>query len=905
MVFGKGLRTRLLISFLLISLIPFGAGSYMAYRTVRVEAEQSVVREMSALAGAAAETLNLYMTERVSDQLIWSDLLVIREAIAFSELREEAEQTLRAMVKLYSGYQAVMVTDVRGICVFSTSRRFAGENFSQSPLFLEAQQGLYVSDLHQDRRIADIDPDSQGWTVSISVPIKHKRKLIGVLTSFLKWSSIEHILAEISVGKTGYVFMVSKDGKIISHPSRELYGKTISGPGMKLEPLEKALADKKTSTAYSVRNAKTGKLDYQIVGIAHPKGDDYFAGLGWRLVAGADTGETMAFLPIIVHNLTIAGAAIAVLVIAFAFLLARSIVAPITAVARQVTQISEGDASVDFAAMSTDEELQPLIRAIDRYHVMVEERTKELVQANEQLRQEIRDRRLAEEAQRKTEERYRTLFEESKDAILIVHPDGEIIDANPSCSELFGAAREEIVGHDILQFYWNPGDRGLLGAQIRQAGFAREFQWEVRRKDGSQRDCVLNSSAWKDKHGNILGHLSIVRDVTDSRRLQEQLLRSQKMEAVGTLAGGIAHDFNNLLHVIQGYAEMALLDVQETQSGYSELHQIMRAARSAAELTQGLLTFSRRVESRLRPIHLNQELNQVVRMLARTIPKMIDIQLLLSETVDPVKADPAQFQQVVMNLAVNARDAMPNGGKLVLETQNIYLDEEYCKSHLDVERGNYVLLAVTDTGSGMSKKTVDRIFEPFFTTKKVGEGTGLGLAMVYGIVKNHGGGIICYSEPGQGTTFKIYWPALEREAAADAEEETAVLVGGSETILLVDDEEAVRKLGEQILKRFGYTVLSAPNGKEGLEVFTQERERIALIILDLIMPEMSGRECLSEILKIDPATKIIVATGYAANGQIDQAVKEGARTSMRKPFEARQMLTLVRRVLDEKPAPQN
>jgi two-component system, cell cycle sensor histidine kinase and response regulator CckA len=242
--------------------------------------------------------------------------------------------------------------------------------------------------------------------------------------------------------------------------------------------------------------------------------------------------------------------------------------------------------------------------------------------------------------------------------------------------------------------------------------------------------------------------------------LQKQLIEAQKMEAIGTLAGGIAHDFNNLLQVINGYAEIAMFRIKEGDVGYSALLEIRRAARSAAELTQGLLTFSRRVESKLRPVDLNQELQEVAKMLARTLPKMIEIEMDLFEPLDTVNSDPAQLQQVVMNLAVNARDAMPNGGRLSIETKNVHLDEEYCKSYLEVSPGNYVLLSISDSGTGMDEETRKHIFDPFFTTKETGKGTGLGLSIVFGIVKSHGGNILCHSEPGHGTTFKVYLPAL-------------------------------------------------------------------------------------------------------------------------------------------------
>ena len=349
----------------------------------------------------------------------------------------------------------------------------------------------------------------------------------------------------------------------------------------------------------------------------------------------------------------------------------------------------------------------------------------------------------------------------------------------------------------------------------------------------------------------------------------------------------------------QGYADLGLLDVKNEQPGHSELTEIRAAARQAAELTRGLLTFSRRVEGELLRVDLNHELMPISKMLKRTIPKMISIQLNLAEDLRTVKADPGQLLQAVMNLAVNARDAMPDGGKIVIETANVHLDADYCKAHHASKPGDYVLLAISDTGCGMDKETREKIFDPFFTTKEIGKGTGLGLSVVYGIVKSHGGNIICYSEPGEGTTFKIYIPAVEQSREPRELDQSGGLVGGTETILLVDDEDSVRMMAVELLQRFGYSVLTASNGREALEVFHKHAESIALVILDLIMPEMGGRECLRELLRIDPDVAVLIASGYGANGQIDGAMEEGAKASIRKPYEARQLLETVRSVLDE------
>ena len=494
-----------------------------------------------------------------------------------------------------------------------------------------------------------------------------------------------------------------------------------------------------------------------------------------------------------------------------------------------------------------------------------------------------------------------TAVEQAAESVEITDSEGTIVYVNPAFERTTGYSRQEAIGNKP----------SILSRTKHDAAFYQEI-WEVisagrtwngnllnKRKDGSLFEEEVTISPVRDESGTIVNYVAVKRDVTNEVLLQKQLLEAQKMEAVGTLAGGIAHDFNNLLQVIIGFAEVAFFDIQEGDPGYAELGEIKNAALNAAELTQGLLTFSRRLESKLRPVDVNLELERLTKMLRRTLPKMIKIEMNLSKHIDTVNADPAQLQQVIMNLAVNARDAMPNGGTLSIQTKNIYFDEEYCESHLDTSPGHHVLLSISDSGTGMSEQTRKHIFDPFFTTKATGKGTGLGLSVAFGIVKSHGGRILCYSEQGQGTSFKIYLPAMKEVQELDDFPRFSASTGGSETILLVDDEDAVRQLACQVLGKFGYTLLTASNGKEGVQVFSRERHRIDLVILDLIMPEMDGRECLSEILRLAPETKVIIASGYAANGQIALSLEEGAKTSISKPYDVRGLLEAVRKTLDE------
>ncbi|MHB8202151.1 MAG: PAS domain S-box protein [Desulfomonilaceae bacterium] len=510
---------------------------------------------------------------------------------------------------------------------------------------------------------------------------------------------------------------------------------------------------------------------------------------------------------------------------------------------------------------------------------------------------DISGRRRSEEAQR----RLATAVEQSIEAVMITDRNGKIQYINPAFEHISGYRKEEVIGRDT-RFLKNEGlDSSYYKEPL--AAIRSGKPWKGRlvsqRKDGQIFYEDVAISPVRDSSGEIVSFVDVAHDVTENVELQIQLIQAQKMEAVGTLAGGIAHDFNNLLQVVLGYSEFMLQRKKESEPDYDGLQKIYQAGKRGADLVKNLLTFSRKVGTKYVAVNLNQEISQVQHLLSRTIPKTIKIDLHLSGDLESIKADPSQVGQILMNLGVNARDAMPDGGTLTIETASVQLDKEYCSSHLEAMPGSYVLLTVSDTGQGMDKKTLSHIFEPFFSTKEVGKGTGLGLATVYGIVKQHDGHIICYSEPGHGTTFKIYLPAIRTEQDLEATTFEMAIPGGTETILLVDDEESIRELGAELLNSFGYKVMTAGNGKEALETYRVEKDRIALILLDLIMPEMDGKKCLEEILQVDSNAKVIIASGYSEHGPAKGIMAAGAKGFIDKPFDMRELLEKIRKTIDE------
>jgi two-component system cell cycle sensor histidine kinase/response regulator CckA len=497
-------------------------------------------------------------------------------------------------------------------------------------------------------------------------------------------------------------------------------------------------------------------------------------------------------------------------------------------------------------------------------------------------------------------ERFRSLLDQTRDSILVMEvPSGRVIDANQSATKNLGYSREELLGktaenlwpEEVLEFL----NRAPQEPQEEAEAKLIECLMSTRQGKRFPVEVVLRH-AWFDES---VYAVAVARDISQRKMLEEQLQESQKMEAIGTLAGGVAHDFNNLLQVILGYADMLLQKKQNEDPDRKGLLAIRRAAKDGGDLVRELLTFSRKAGIASRPINLNDEVKRIQELLSRTIPKMIEIELDLADELKTVSADPRHMEQVLLNLAINARDAMPEGGKLTIETKNAILDAEYCRFNLQVEPGEYVRLAVSDTGHGMDRDTVEHIFEPFYTTKSTGKGTGLGLATVFGIVKSHGGHITCSSEPNMGTTFKIYLPTVASDREKEPETITETIPRGTETVLIVDDEPVILELGQEILRACGYAVLTASNGQDALELYRRKKDEIALVILDLIMPHMGGRECLEQLLKIDPDVRVLVGSGAAFNESTKEAIEHKAAGFISKPYEAKELLRAVRTVLDE------
>jgi len=512
---------------------------------------------------------------------------------------------------------------------------------------------------------------------------------------------------------------------------------------------------------------------------------------------------------------------------------------------------------------------------------------------------DVDDRVTAEQARRDSEEKLSKMFRLSPDAISISSvEDGRFLEVNEAYLRLSGYQREELIGRTALEMgIWaDPSARARMLEQLRKEGVIQNLEVVIRAKEGQEK-VVLVSLEIMDINGQEY-IVAFSRDITERRSLEERFRQSQKMEAVGRLAGGIAHDFNNILTVISGYAQ--LLQERKDAGIAEEAGSIAEAANRAASLTRQLLAFGRQQVLEPRVIHLNDIVRSMEKMLRRLIGEDVELVTVLAQDAGAVQADPSQIEQIIMNLVVNARDAMPAGGRIIVETMNTELSHSYVHELREVEPGNYVMLAVSDTGTGMDAQTQARIFEPFFTTKEMGRGTGLGLSTVYGIVTQSQGHIWVYSEVGHGTTFKIYFPRVEEPSRVERlEPQPAGVVRGAETILLVEDDRALRNLAVKILRREGYTVLEAEGSVQAEEICRLHQGHIDLILTDMVMPQMSGRELVQRARALRPRMRVLYMSGYTEYAATQRTGFELDAPLISKPFTSVTLSSKIREVLQQ------
>ncbi len=513
-------------------------------------------------------------------------------------------------------------------------------------------------------------------------------------------------------------------------------------------------------------------------------------------------------------------------------------------------------------------------------------------------------RREADNALRESSEKYRTILESIEEGYFETDQKGNLTFSNEAFGKILGYPRNQLLGMNSRDYTTTDTAEKIsrIMEQIEQTGRPEDVtDYEVIRKDGSKAALELSISLLTDKDGKPAGFRGMLRDVTrrketeyKNRLLEIQLQQAQKMESIGTLAGGIAHDFNNILMGIQGNATLMLLKIESEHPNYEKIKNVEKFVQNGTELTNQLLGFARRGKYLVKTTDLNEVIEKSSALFART-KKEIQVHTVFHDEIWAVEVDRGQIEQALLNLYVNAWQAMPAGGDIYLKTRNVMLDSSYVKP-FKVEPGKYVEISVTDTGVGIDRKTRERIFEPFFTTKEMGRGTGLGLASVYGIIKSHSGYIEVHSEKEKGTTFTVYLPASEKEAVREKTVPAAMLKGTG-TILLIDDEKMILDVGRELLEELGYTVLSALSGREALDIFQKNSDKIDLVIMDMIMPGMGGGETFDRLRAINPNIKVLLSSGYSVNGQASKILHRGCDGFIQKPFNLNQLSEKIGKIM--------
>jgi PAS domain S-box-containing protein len=584
------------------------------------------------------------------------------------------------------------------------------------------------------------------------------------------------------------------------------------------------------------------------------------------VVSSADVQKELRV--IVLNNIVLSLLITLIAIFSINTLLSRIVIRPVLDLHKSVSRFKEG-ALPDAVAVRAADEIGELSMEFNRMSRSIQERNDKLVES---------------------EERIKSLFERVEHAIFGLDREGNIIEANSKFTEMFGTVKNIC----NLLTSEKKAQECLYNSISNKVVHAEEH---VMGKYGNELIVLLSMYPEIGFNGDIEGYDGYIIDITEKKRLEERLIRSQKMEAVGTLVGGMAHEFNNLLTAILGYSEIMLSMITEGDQYYKPVNIIHEAAKRGADFGRKILTITRKEKIETKPVNINDIINNSIDLLQRSIPKNIEIVVKLSNDIPAINADPSQIQQVIVNLAINARDAMPDGGKLFIETSAISAEDDV-PGDMGAVRQGFIKLSVADTGTGIDVETQSKIFDPFFTTKEVGKGTGLGLYMVHSIINNHGGYINLYSEPLKGTQFNIYLPVSRLTEPEEANDIRSVK--GTGTILVIDDEADVRELCKDLLKTLGYSVLPADSGSAGIRIYRERKDEIALVILDMIMPKMGGREVFQTLKMINPEVKVLLCSGFSQNGfaGIEELLRKGAVEFVQKPFSRQAIGLAIKKALE-------
>ena len=948
---GMGIRSKLVLSIGLLFVLALGAVEAVGVLGVPfTPLEGRLARQrheiflgLNQLADQKEARLARWLLERKADCRMAAGNELVSEVVermvrAVAELRRrgldgaelaraledvEGRQRLRAyfarMLQAYGMYAGVEVADaLDGRVLVSIDPARTGAEIKERDYFQGAllARSLFVGELEPGDggrppllNLGDLVLDKAGQPLAVLVLAINAEDVIKPL-----------IQDRSDMAQAAEALLVNQDGLLLTSLEHPL------ADGGRAEPLRTRITSLPEALAASGEMGMVEADDYRGVPVlAAYRHLRISARQGWGLVVKRDRRDLYQPLREEIGRSLVLGLAGLIILLAVTVLWMDRLTRPIASLSRTAQRVGQGDLGAR-AEVTTSDEIGHLARTFNTMvgHLQgwqqnlereVRARTAELNERNQRLTEEVVERQRAEGALRLSEERFRAIFEQAAVGVAVLDSaSGTYMRVNQRYADITGYSRQELLGmtfHDITHPDDLAKDQENMARLV--AGEIASFNIEkrYRRRDGSEVWGDLTVSALEAPGQGPRGHLAVLIDIDERKRaqaerdrLEERLRQSQKMEAIGTLAGGIAHDFNNILGAINGYAELALDDARHGRGSPAELEAVLKSVARAKGLVDQILTFSRQRQAELEPLDLNDQIGQAMELIGRTIPRMIRVELRLAPDLRPIRGDRNQIEQVLMNLCVNARDAMPEGGRLTIETANLPPDGQ------GPAAGPWVALIVSDSGEGMDEATRAKVFDPFFTTKDVGKGTGLGLSTVYGIVKEHGGVISCASQPGRGAVFRVLFPALGPGAASGPQEDTPsppppasppdrqANPGEARTILVVDDEPGLRQIGRTILERHGYRVVLAGTGEEALELYRQRGQELDLVLLDLSMPGMGGMQCLRELIRLNPAVKVVVASGYARDAELADTLEAGASEFVSKPFMMSALLDAVRRTLE-------
>ncbi len=878
------IKSKLIIAFLLISLLPLTIASIFSYINTKKAFTQEVLNKLESVAEIQKNRVSSIIDQNLERLVLVSSRTQLRLSLdkfisnPKSEHREMMEKILLDARTSISDFRNISILTLDGEIVASTDITKIGTNHFNKEFFIRGQK----------ENIADVYSidKNKNLNVYLAGPLYLEKRLLGIVVIESIADNILSLVKDYSgLGKTGETILAkrNKNGEAL------FIGPLRFDPDAALRRSvpKDALNDPITQSLLKKEQIFIKGVDYRekpVLAVTK-----YIEEIDWGLVVKIDRVEAFAYISRLNYILVAIIFISIVLVVFISLYIARSITRPIADLTQVAVKISKGDLSKKVEIKSKDE-TGILAKTLNKM-------TNNLIQ-------DIKERRLAEEQAKKLKERLQIQIDRMPIGLIMLNTDFTVQSWNPSAEKIFGFTEVEAIGkkpHDFIVPKDAQPHVDDIWRRLLEGDMTAHSTNENITKDGRTILCEWVNVPIKKDSETVMGVMSMVQDITERNQLEGQFRQAQKMEAIGRLTGGIAHDFNNILTGIIGYSDYLLMSQKYKDPIRKFVEEIKKAAERAASLTNKLLAFSRKQILQTKILNVNTLITDLEKMIQRIIGEDIMFISNLETGIGNIQADQAQIEQVIMNLIVNARDAMPKGGKLTIETANVTLDEEYTKSHVSVKPGSYIMIAVSDNGIGMDREIQEHIFDPFFTTKEQDKGTGLGLSTVYGIVKQSGGNIWLYSEAGHGTTFKIYLPKVEEKVVPASKHKVSLeSLKGKETIMLVEDEDAVRAMMSLTLKHYGYNILETPSPLEALIICEKHKEPIQMMVTDVILPEMNGRELAEKITSLYPEIKVIYISGYTDDVIVHHGMLDPDINFLEKPFTVSKLLSKIREVLDTK-----